>query len=75
MIRGKPNWGAKTAFFFGCTGIIVTTIGWFIIPETARRTPSEIDEMFEQKVNLRKFKHYVTDVQRLATEGPSRLPQ
>jgi MFS family permease len=70
MIRGAPNWGAKTAFFFGCTGIIVTAIGWFIVPETARRTPAEIDEMFEAGVNLRKFKGYVTEVEMSARGVP-----
>lgn len=66
MIKGSgtfKGWGAKTGFFFGCTGAIVSAIGWFIVPETARRTPAEIDEMFEKKINLRKFKGYVTDVQ------------
>lgn len=38
--------------------------GWFIIPETARRTPAEIDEMFEKRIPLRKFKGHVTDVQK-----------
>jgi hypothetical protein len=52
------------AFFFGCLGGIIAVIGWFIVPETARRTPAEIDEMFEKRVNLRKFKSYVTDVQK-----------
>jgi len=28
-----------------------------------QRTPAEIDEMFEKRVGLRKFKGYVTDVQ------------
>jgi hypothetical protein len=74
MIHGAPNWGAKTAFFFGCTGIIVTSIGWFIVPETAQRSPAEIDEMFEKRVNLREFKGYVTDVQRgAAAAGNARV--
>jgi len=63
MIKGAPAWGAKTGFFFGCTGAIVVTIAWFIIPETARRTPAEIDEMFETHVPLRKFKGHITAVQ------------
>lgn len=71
MIHGAPNWGAKTAFFFGCTGIIVCTIGWFIVPETAQRTPAEIDELFETGVNLRKFKGHVTEVERQAAFASS----
>jgi hypothetical protein len=71
MIKGNlktggnfAGWGVKTAFFFGCLGGIIASIGWFIVPETARRTPAEIDEMFEKRVNLRKFRTYVTDVQK-----------
>ncbi len=50
MLKGNPatgwaGWGIETGFFFGCTGALVTAVGWFIMPETARRTPAEIDEM------------------------------
>ncbi|KAJ5923146.1 hypothetical protein N7454_008391 [Penicillium verhagenii] len=64
MINGTlTKWGVKTGFFFAATGAIVVLIAWFILPEVARRTPGEIDEMFEERVNLRKFKNYVTKVQ------------
>jgi MFS transporter, SP family, general alpha glucoside:H+ symporter len=43
-------------------------IAWFILPEVTRRTPGEIDELFEKKVNLRKFDKYVTEVQMRADE-------
>jgi hypothetical protein len=43
--NGGPVWGVKTGFFFAGTGAIVCVIGWFIIPEVARRTPAEINEM------------------------------
>lgn len=43
-------------------------IAWFILPEVARRTPGEIDELFERKVNLRKFDKYITEVQMRADE-------
>lgn len=39
------KWVQKTGFFFGIFGGIFATIGWFIIPETARRVPAEIDEL------------------------------
>ena len=64
FIKGSVGWGVKTGLFFGCIGSVVVAIGWFIIPETARRTPAEIDEMFEKGVPPRKFRKYVTDVQR-----------
>ncbi|GAB1193954.1 hypothetical protein APSETT444_003191 [Aspergillus pseudonomiae] len=64
MINGPlTKWGVKTG-----TGTVAVIIAWFILPEVTRRTPAEIDEMFEKKVNLRKFKHYVTDVQTNAFE-------
>ncbi|KAB8218924.1 general substrate transporter [Aspergillus novoparasiticus] len=69
MINGPlTQWGVKTGFFFAGTGTVAVIIAWFILPEVTRRTPAEIDEMFEKKVNLRKFKHYVTDVQTNASE-------
>ncbi|KAH8691383.1 hexose transporter [Talaromyces proteolyticus] len=69
MINGPlTKWGVKTGFFFAATGSISVLIAWFILPEVTRRTPAEIDELFEKKVNLRKFKNHVTDVQIRASE-------
>ncbi|KAJ5820027.1 hypothetical protein N7474_005618 [Penicillium riverlandense] len=69
MINGTvTQWGVKTGFFFAATGAIAVVIAWFILPEVTRRTPAEIDEMFENKVGLRKFKGYVTEVQIHADE-------
>ncbi|KAH6898009.1 general substrate transporter [Thelonectria olida] len=68
MINGSTKWGVKTGFFFAGTGTIAVVIAWFILPEVARRTPAEIDEMFEKRVNLREFKGYVTEVQMRADE-------
>ncbi|KAJ5669429.1 hypothetical protein N7462_010499 [Penicillium macrosclerotiorum] len=62
---------AANAYYFDSfagTGTISTVIAWFILPELTLRTPAEIDEMFEKKVNLRKFKGYVTEVQMQANE-------
>ncbi|KAL4899290.1 hypothetical protein BDW74DRAFT_183822 [Aspergillus multicolor] len=60
---GATKWGVKTGFFFAATGAISVVIAWFILPEVTRRTPGEIDELFEKRINLRKFDKYVTDVQ------------
>ncbi|KAK6077039.1 MFS alpha-glucoside [Seiridium cupressi] len=69
MINGPLTfWGVKTGFFFAGTGAIAVVIAWFILPEVTRRTPAEIDELFEKKVNLRKFDKYVTEVQTHASE-------
>ncbi|KAL5357702.1 general substrate transporter [Aspergillus floccosus] len=69
MINGSAQWGVRTGFFFAATGTLSTIIAWFILPEVARRTPGEIDEMFEKKVNLRKFDKYYTDAQRNSERG------
>ncbi|GFF87219.1 hypothetical protein IFM61606_06643 [Aspergillus udagawae] len=64
MINQPPTkWGPKTGFFFAGTGTVAVVIAWFILPEVTRRTPGEIDELFEKRVKLRKFKNYVTDAQ------------
>ncbi|KAF2226018.1 MFS transporter [Elsinoe ampelina] len=68
MINGSAKWGVKTGFFFAATGAVSVVVAWFILPEVARRTPAEIDEMFEKRVNLRKFHNYVTEVQVRADE-------
>ncbi|RAH70519.1 general substrate transporter [Aspergillus aculeatinus CBS 121060] len=64
MINGvSTHWGPKTGFFFAGTGAVAVVVAWFILPEVTRRTPAEIDELFEKRVNLRKFDAYLTDVQ------------
>lgn len=32
-------------YSFAGTGSVATVVGWFILPEVARRTPAEIDEL------------------------------
>lgn len=49
------DWGAKSAFFF--TGTCLACIVWtfFRLPEPKDRTYGELDILFEQRVNARKF--------------------
>ncbi|CAG9997127.1 unnamed protein product, partial [Clonostachys byssicola] len=63
---GTTKWGVKTGFFFAGTGTVAVIIAWLILPEVARRTPAEIDEMFEKRVPLRHFDNYITEVQQHA---------
>lgn len=35
----------KKVYSFAGTGSVATVVGWFILPEVARRTPAEIDEL------------------------------
>ncbi|WWC89683.1 uncharacterized protein L201_004608 [Kwoniella dendrophila CBS 6074] len=69
MLNGSAHWNVKTGFFFAGTGSIATVVGWFILPEVARRSPAEIDEMFEKRISLRKFKGYKTEVEMVAEEN------
>jgi hypothetical protein len=61
---------------FGATGAISCTIGYFVLPEIACRTPAEIDEMFENRIAPRKFRKHVTQVQTFLEEKENmeRLP-
>ncbi|KAI1629082.1 general substrate transporter, partial [Exophiala viscosa] len=63
-------WSVRTGYFFGATGIISWIIGWWCLPEIARRTPAEIDEMFEHKVAPRKFRKHLTEVQMFLEDHP-----
>ncbi|RSH90011.1 hypothetical protein EHS25_001344 [Saitozyma podzolica] len=58
------NWGLKTCFFFAGVSAPLMISTWFIMPDTSRRTPAELDEMFEKKVRPWKFRGYVTEAQK-----------
>ena len=49
------NLGGKVGFVFGAT----TFIGWLgvflFLPETKNRSASDLDELFERKINARHF--------------------
>jgi SP family general alpha glucoside:H+ symporter-like MFS transporter len=58
------NWGLKTAFFYAGISTPFVVASFFIIPDTSRRTPAELDEMFRKKVRPWRFRSYVTDAQK-----------
>jgi len=58
------KWVVKTAFLFVYLGIPGTVLAFFIMPETMRRSPAEIHEMFVDQVPLRKWRGYKTQVER-----------
>ena len=60
----NANWGYKTAWLFLGTGIVVTVLVYFYVPEPSQRNSAELDEMFAKKVPARKMRKYVTDVQK-----------
>lgn len=64
------NWGLKTAFFYLGLGAPFAIASWFLIPETARLTAPELDELFENKVRPWRFHKTKTALQ-LAVEAQS----
>jgi MFS transporter, SP family, general alpha glucoside:H+ symporter len=60
---------------FGTVGILSCAVGWYILPEMARRTPAEIDEMFQDKIKPRAFRNHVTQVQIYLQEKQEREAQ
>lgn len=57
-------WVVKAAFLFVGLGIPGTILAYFIMPETMRRSPAEIHEMFVDHVPLRRWRGYKTQVER-----------
>lgn len=58
------KWVVKTAFLFVGLGVPGTILAYFVMPESAGRSPAEIHEMFVDHVNLRKWRGYKTQVER-----------
>jgi len=52
-----------------------TILAYFIMPESMNRSPAEIQEMFEERISMRKWKGHVTAVERDldAREGLARV--
>lgn len=53
---GSGNLGAKTGFVFMGSSIILLVMAYLWIPETHGLTTEEIDYLYENKVNPRKFR-------------------
>ncbi|GFZ49878.1 hypothetical protein JCM24511_07281 [Saitozyma sp. JCM 24511] len=53
------NWGAKSAFFHLGTNLLCTTWSYFRLPETGGLSFADLDILFANKVNARKFKDVV----------------
>jgi MFS family permease len=57
------NLGAKTYLVFGGCVVCILIFYYLFLPETAGRTFAEIDEMYAQKVPIRKWKKYETSAE------------
>ncbi|PSK46132.1 hypothetical protein B9Z65_5100 [Elsinoe australis] len=58
------NWGLKTGWFYTGVGLPFVIGIWLLIPETAKRTSSELDELFERKVKPWRFHKTETATQK-----------
>ncbi|CUM49370.1 unnamed protein product [Debaryomyces fabryi] len=56
----EGNLGASTMFIFAGFSLLFWVYFYFCVPETANRTLEEVDEMYFNKVPLRKFGNYET---------------
>ncbi|KAM3068643.1 hypothetical protein ACMFMG_011166 [Clarireedia jacksonii] len=56
----EGNLGGKMGWIFFATSVIAWAVVFFELPETKDRTYEELNEMFAQGVNARKFKEYLT---------------
>jgi hypothetical protein len=46
------------------TGLPFAIGAWFLMPEVSRRSPAELDELFENKVRPWSFKKTVTSIEK-----------
>ena len=56
----QGNIGAKIGFVFAAFCGIGAFLAWKSIPELKDRAPTEIDEMFELRLQTKAFKHWVS---------------
>ncbi|KAI2614247.1 general substrate transporter [Hypoxylon fragiforme] len=59
---GDLNWGAKYAYIWAASNLCCLVFFFFCVPETKGRTLEEIDELFANRVSVRKFKSYQTTI-------------
>ncbi|KAI0461616.1 hypothetical protein LJB42_000915 [Komagataella kurtzmanii] len=59
----QANMGSKVLFIFGGLSALYLLVFFFYLPETAGRSFEEIDEMFNEKIPIRKFKGHKCRVQ------------
>ncbi|KAF2250952.1 general substrate transporter [Trematosphaeria pertusa] len=53
------NWGPEYGWIWGPSCLVTVVWIYFFLPEIKNRTLEEIDEMFEAKLQARKFRKYV----------------
>ncbi|KAI8946285.1 general substrate transporter [Xylaria longipes] len=56
------NWGAKYGYIWAGSNLACFVFFYLFVPETKGRTLEEIDELFNNRVSVRKFKTYHTTI-------------
>lgn len=59
-------------FFFAGISAPLCIGSVFIMPDISKRTPAELDEMFEKKIRPWRFRSYVTEAQKALQEERER---
>ncbi|KAI1751996.1 general substrate transporter [Xylaria castorea] len=59
---GNLNWGAKYGYIWAGSNFVCFVFFYLFVPETKGRTLEEIDELFNNRVSVRKFKTYRTTI-------------
>jgi len=54
--EGSGNLGAKTAFVYAGSSVLLFCMAWFLVPETRGLGTGELDMLYERRVSPRKFK-------------------
>lgn len=49
--------GGKTGYVYGSICFAMNVVSWFLVPEMKGRTLEEVDQLFDMKIPLRKFKN------------------
>ncbi|KAI1376407.1 general substrate transporter [Hypoxylon crocopeplum] len=69
------NWGAKYAYIWAGSNLCCLVFFYLFVPETKGRTLEEIDELFANRVSVRKFKSFKTTIAAEALKDvESRVP-
>lgn len=58
------NLGYNTAWIFVGLGGLANILAFFFVPEPARRSPAELDELYEKHIPAWRMRGYVTDVEK-----------
>lgn len=52
------DWGARYAYIWFASNILICVFTFFVVPETNKRTLEEIDECYIQRIPIRNFPRY-----------------